>query len=374
MDIYTLNRGFVRQDLIDEFESVIWTDRYYGDGDFKLSVPATDEMMAKLPKGQFMIHSESVEPMILETREIKDGLINTTGISLTQWLNNRFIRTSADHSVRDHHMVGYIPGEAIQAIVQFTCINSGPYLNGTIPIGIPVGLLDDLIIPGLSIAETDHTGPAVDFTVPFGPVYDAIKQIAETYEIGLKIELVFANEDNYMLTFEPYKGKDRTSSQAVNPVIQFSPEMESLTNITDLDSIADHKNYVFAFAPGADPAVATASGFSTTLPIGQSGFDLRAEELFADDISTDPPLTAAQLLNSLNQRAAGETTNKKIVQLVDGEIVPTGQIKYGTHYFMGDIVEVKGNTGILQKARITEYIRSQDSAGERAYPTLSMID
>ena len=53
--------------------------------------------------------------------------------------------------------------------------------------------------------------------------------------------------------------------------------------------------------------------------------------------------------------------------------MPDNQFQYGIHYNLGDVIEVEGNTGVVQSARITEYIRSQDAAGEKAYPTVSMI-
>ena len=64
----------------------------------------------------------------------------------------------------------------------------------------------------------------------------------------------------------------------------------------------------------------------------------------------------------------------RYIKSVDGEIVPDNQFKYGVHYNLGDVIEVEGNTGVIQAARITEYIRSQNNAGEKAYPTVSMIE
>jgi hypothetical protein len=58
---------------------------------------------------------------------------------------------------------------------------------------------------------------------------------------------------------------------------------------------------------------------------------------------------------------------------VDGETSPISEYKYGTDYKMGDILELESFTGALSKARVTEFIRSQDSNGEKAYPTISVI-
>jgi len=96
--------------------------------------------------------------------------------------------------------------------------------------------------------------------------------------------------------------------------------------------------------------------------------------IFADDITTDMVAGNSQsLVNILNSRALDELTNNHFIKSVDGEIVPDNQFQYGIHYNLGDVIEVEGNTGVVQSARITEYIRSQDAAGEKAYPTVTMI-
>ena len=105
-----------------------------------------------------------------------------------------------------------------------------------------------------------------------------------------------------------------------------------------------------------------------------SGFDLRAILVFADDITTDLVGTSAtNLKNVLTSRAKDALTANKYVKAVDGEIVPDNQFKYGIHYTLGDLIEVQGNSGVVQTARITEYIRAQDASGEKAYPTVTMI-
>jgi hypothetical protein len=370
MELYTLDREFIRQDTIDAFESAIWTERYKGDGDFKLVVPKTDETMEMLYAGRLMACEGSIQPMMLETREIKDGLIEATGIALTPWLNNRFIRTTADHTIKEWSITNK-PGQIISAIAQQMVMPSN-YNNGTINIGIPVGITSLFPIPGLVAGAIDTTGDVVTIAVPFGPVYDPIKEIADTYDIGVKIELQDADEDGYTLIFVTYTGTNRTSDQSVNPVIRFSEEMDTFNNVKDLDSISDHKNYFFMFAPGAPTTYALGPALLDG-STGQTGFDLRTFESFVDSIP-DTATTDALIHSYLFEQGKKEWNAHRVVQIVDGEMVQTGQIEYGTDYFLGDIIEVEGNSGVLQNARITEYIRSQDSAGSRNYPTLTMMD
>ncbi len=187
MEIYTLDRGFRRQIVLDGFSSAIWTERYYGDGDINLVFPDTNEIRAALPDGTLLELVGTEEPMISETHEIDAGLITVTGIALPKWLNNRFIRSTNVHTEKSVVLDAESYGELIEAIVQNWCINSD-YLNNVIDMG--VGDATIFKIPGLSVDVVDTTGPEPGGdAIPFGPVYDAIRAIAETFQIGLRIRL-----------------------------------------------------------------------------------------------------------------------------------------------------------------------------------------
>jgi Siphovirus ReqiPepy6 Gp37-like protein len=398
MELFTLNRKFLRQDIIDGFHSAIWTERYYGDSDIELVVPATPELMKKLLPGTFVGLIGSDEVMILETFNIEEGKLKVTGISLLPWLNNRFVRTSALHKERQWTVGPGAPGWILWAIVYYMCVTGSPFLNGTIDTGISNP--QQLAIPGLVYNGHDVAGDNITVGVPYGPVYDAMREIATTYQVGMQITLLSATDTSYSLGFRSYRGLDRTSRQTTNPVVRFSPQMDSLTDIKELQSIAMFKTLAYTFAPGypedakkdleIDPGVSALSGSQYT------GFDLRALLVFADDITTgiyddndqpvpppdpppDPPPPDWQqtyfvkLTDVLNSRSRDGLDNNPFVRAVDGEIVPTNQFQYGVHYNLGDVIEVQGNSDIVSTSRVTEYIRAQDSAGERAYPTVAML-
>lgn len=373
MEPYTLDRNFHKQHVIDGFSSAIWTERYYGDSEVELVVPATPEMIDKLPEGIFLGIDKSDEIMIIETVNIEEGKLKASGISLLPWMNNRFIRISAAHEDRYWHLNGVTPGWVVQAIIYFMCMEGSPYLDGSIDIGVPNP--EQFIIPGLVVRDWDKSGDEISVGVPYGPVYDAMREIAVTYEVGMQITLDSVDDTSYSLGFRSYKGLDHSSNQSENPIIRFSPQMESLTDIKELRSIAALKTLAYVFAPGNPDGLATVPGVSRLTGPQYTGFDLRALLIFADDVTTDMVGGSAQtLVNILNSRAEDALGINRYIVAVDGEIVPDSQFKYGIHYNLGDIIEVQGNSGVIQTARVTEYIRAQDAGGETAYPTVAMID
>lgn len=373
MEIYTLNRSFHRQDIIDEFESIIWTERYYGDSAVELVTPLNQKMIEKLSLGTFISVDKSDEIMILESMNLESGKLKVSGISLLPWLDNRFIRTTTKHADKHWPLETGTAGWTIWAILYYMCVAGSPYLTGAVPIGVTNP--QQLAIPGLGLTAYDDTGPIIKVAVPFGPVYKAMRELATTYEIGMKITLEDVTDTSYFLGFRNYRGLNYTSDQTVNPVVRFSPQMESFSDIKELQSIAALKTLVYAFAPGLETPLPTTPGVSSLSGTQYTGFDLRALQIFADDITTDMVGgSLPKVLEMLNSKALDALTTNNFIKSVDGEIVPDSQFKYGVHYNLGDIIEVEGNMGVVQSARITEYIRSQSNAGEKEYPTVSMID
>jgi hypothetical protein len=379
MVLYTLDRNFIRQHIIDGYESFIWTERYYGDSSIELVISPTMEAIQKLPLGTFLSLDSSDEIMILETMNIEGGRMKFTGISLLPWLNNRFIRTSNKHAdqhwnLNIHHL--YTAGRTLWEIVFNMCCEGSPYLDGTIHTGIPNP--QQLIIPGLGLNTYDDTGPTINPSIPYGPVYDALKEIAEAHEIGQRITLDSVSPTSYSLGYQNYRGLDRTSAQSDRPAVRFSPQMESLTGIKELQSIAEFKTLVYTFASALgteDEPLITVPGKAQLTGTEYVGFDLRALMVFASEISTDQVEgNPSELHKLLDDRAFIALKENNYIKTVDGEIVPEAQFQYNTHYFLGDIIEMQGNTGVIQPARITEYIRSQDSSGTKSYPTVFVID
>jgi hypothetical protein len=365
VELFTLTRGFLKQDVIDKFSSIIWTERYYGDSEVELIVPATPDMIQKLPVGTFLGLVGSKEVMLLDSVDIEAGALKVTGGSLLSFLNNRFIRVTSAHEDRYWNFAGQ-PGWALWAIIYYMCI------NGSYPIGVPNPA--SFVIPGLNLVGYDTSGDTVNFAVPYGPVYDAMRDIATTYEIGMQITLESADANSYFLGFRDYKGLDRTSGQSVNSVVRFSPQMDTLTGIKELRSIANYSTIVYSFAPGNPDGLATIPGESNVAG-APTGFDLRALMTFEEDITTDQTAGDPNILvNILNSRAQLALTDHRFAKAIDGEIVPLHQFQYGVDYSLGDIIEVQGNSDIIQSSRVTEYIRAQDDAGEKAYPTVAMLD
>lgn len=364
MEVYTLSPTFVTDDVIENFESFIWNERYTAAGDTTLKVPTTTVMKNKLKEGTFLWLPGSQEVMQILSQLDEKGILTATGSSLTSFLGQRIVRNTWNPESKYWELTG-TPAQIMTEIVRQMTI-AGGMMDGS-------GILAEgarEIIPELAIGNV-ASGDVVTIAVEYGNVYDQVKKIADTFNTGFKMYPTGASELGYNLIFDTYNGVDRTDEQDVFTPVVFEPASDSLTNVKGLRSIAGYKNVAYAFAPSIPAGAPTYGVAYSDDSILATGFDRRSLLVDASDVNEIPAGTT--LVDILNQKAKDALANNNYVKLLDGEIVPQLTYKYGLDYNLGDLISLRSNSLESQKARITEFIRSQDRTGERAYPTLTVI-
>ncbi len=374
-EVYVLTSGFRHKEIIDTYETLLWTERYSSAGEVVLTVSDTAWNRAELPEGAFLSIPESREIMIIETRSSEKGILTVTGPSLVSFLKNRILRDTWYNGDLYWPVFG-VPGDICGELVRHMCINaSGMFMTSD---KVIIGGVAETI-PNLKLGPM-ATGPlseAVFIPVKYGDLYTGVKDICDSYELGLSLFPQNITETAHELIFTTYKGRDLTSKQAVNPVVQFNPALDSLTNTKELRSIAGYKNVAYAFAPKVTlPTYIVGVAYADSNAAATRGFDRRTLLVSADDMNTvdvSTPEAINKLKEELNYRAIDGLVNNNYVKMVDGELVPQSYFKYEIDYKLGDIIELGTSSGESTDARITEYIRSKDASGYTEYPTLSVI-
>jgi hypothetical protein len=382
MIFYTLDNYLNQKDTIDTFESAIWTKRYYGDGDFEFLFPISLDILSKLMPGTLVISDDYAEIMVVDTIDIEDSM-KIVGTSLIQWLNNRILRAIDNATVTEGptsisaNLYGMVPGEMLQYIVQNTCIG-GKWLDGAPATGpgiIPFAHRQRFKLPNLVLGDSDPTGPSINMNIPYGPVYDQLKNLAETYGVGMEIHF-----SNNQAVFRTYRGSNRTSLQVVTPVVSFSAGTDTFLNSKEIQSSKNYKNIAYAFAPNypwnatqPQPGNRPDPVFSEESP-SLSGFELRAMMILDTSLTSNfGAPEPANYTSYLQSEANGALLDNSKASAIDGEVPLDSPFQYGRDYSLGDILEVQGKTGLVNFAQVTEFIRSQDKTGERSYPTLAIL-
>lgn len=366
MDVYLLDPNFNQIAVVDTFDSIVWTERYNTYGDVTLVVAASDANRDLFVENMFLKVTASQEVMLVESVSEENGTITVTGMSLVGFLANRMFRDTWT-TATNGRQYNDTAGNVALSIVNEMCVKATGLIIGVLPSTLGANEL----ITGLTVALSAPTGPTLNLQVPYGNVYDAVKSVCDLDTLGFAIYQDADGTPNF--TFTVYRGQDRTSSQSTYPAVIFDSAIETLTNIKQLRSVAGYKTHAYAVAPGQhdqiNMGIAIAPGASNV-----SGWQRRTMFLVADDINPDDYFSDSQLKEPLDQRAKDALANNNYVRMTDGQLVPQSAFTYDIDYSLGDIIELRGSNSTSQSARIIEYIRAQDSTGERAYPTLSVID
>lgn len=376
-EIYTLgDLHYERVDVIDQYMSCIWKEQFIEPGEFELTLPATDENRNLLPKGTLLEHSQSRQPMIVDTRETQDGILKVTGKDVLAFFNQRIVH---DDKFTDH------PAGILVSI--FTAMQD---LAAEIEASAEVAME----IPNLVVGVMDESWDFLTVTeeIEGGPAGDALLKIAKKYGIGMGVYRVKNSSDfGYELHFSTYTGVDLFST------VRFASKMDNFANVRDLDSEDEYKSIAVAKAPNptdthlsvtpVQPAWmwnADYAGGDRTLPVfRQRMLWVDATDISDDDLSdsdSDELMRQLEADALISDKLRAELNDKKRINLVDGEVIPESQFKYyedddvgasDTTYRMGDQVSVVGNYDDVQRVYVAEYIRSYDNTGPRAYPTFA---
>ena len=96
MDIYVLDKNLDAISVVDTYESFIWTDRYFGYGDFELYTPMSNGILETIQQDFYLQMRNSDRVMIIEKLLINTDVetgnhITVTGRSLESILDRRVV-------------------------------------------------------------------------------------------------------------------------------------------------------------------------------------------------------------------------------------------------------------------------------------------
>lgn len=357
MQVIILDTTFKNVCVLDVFESLIWTERYYGYGDFEIYTRVSDTVLAFVKENYYIWLKDSEQVMIIEeiqiTTDFEEGNhIKIAGRSLESILNRRIVwsQTTVDSYFQT----------AIKKLLNENIINPTD--------------TDRQISNFIFEDTTDERITSLKLSAQYtgDNLYDIILEACQLYEISFKITL----NDNDQFVFKLYCGEDRSYDQDKNTAVVFSPSFDNLSVSNYIESIQEYKNITLVM--GEDEG-----DDRKRLTVGE-GTGLERRELYTDarDIQsevreedgTERTLTDEEYRALLETRGLEKLAEKIITHSFDGEVDSNGTYKYGVDFYKGDIVQVKDSIGIEFKVRIEEIIRSQDRNGIQIYPTFSVVE
>lgn len=354
MTYLLLNTNFETDADIDNFDSMIWTDRYYGYGDFSLYLAASTSAVATYVKDYYIWSSDSNELMIVETSQIKASqnggmFLTVTGRSMTSILERRIIWGQAT-------LQGNFQA-AIKKLMNENAINPA---DGSRK------------FPNLTFK--DSTDPAItkltiDEQFMGQNLYEVIAALCKIRNIGFRIT---GTEGAFQ--FELYAGKDRSYDQLDNPQVIFSPDLDNLTNSTYLHSKETLKTVSLNGGEGEMPN----KKFAVTAITSGAGAGLSRRELYTETSLAskdgDRQMSDAEYTRMMVERGRLSLLDHRTTMTFDGEVEMLPTFEYNIDFFMGDILQMENEFGVEATSRVIEFIRSTTATGNAAYPTLESVD
>lgn len=359
MEVYVLDNRLRRIEVIDQFESLIWTERWGAFGDFELVIQSTPETRRMLVTDVQLVTNESDRVMTIDTvanEQNAEGrsMLTITGRSLERILDDR-IATEGYSGLTENTdwVLTGTPGNIARYVFQKICVEGILSAEDIVP----------FITEGTNYTEETIGEPDVVITanLPIGTVYETIKELCEIYSLGFRL---IRNLDKSQLFFEIYTGSDRTSHQSSLAPVIFSPDLDNLNNIKELSSVSGYKNVAYVFNKNGTQVV-----YASDADAQNTGFKRRVMYVEASDVDlpAGPDLTSALINKGLDALAQ----NRKLYAF-DGEIPQSGSYRYRVDYNLGDVVEKRTEEGLTNFMRVTEQIFVSDAEGDRSYPTLTL--
>lgn len=376
MEIYILDKLLRPIDVVDEFISMIWTERWSEWGDFELVTLSTTANIRRFVHETMITITESKRVMIVENIEEtfdpdKGRILKIKGRDLLCILEKRAALTRSvidDHVYPTWWMSGWGPTGIMYRMFWRMCVLAENDPNDTIPFlqwGSGGWEEWESLYPPDTI-EIDETPFA--FGQKLDSLYNALKGVADTYDLGFRL---YKHPEQPKLYFNAYTGNDRTTGQTELEPIIFSADMDSLQNTTEFSDSTNEYNVahvVYTFKDEAD----NDTSFDTivydpdfALENG-SGFERKVKTVVITSIPDDTA-DVAQYMQKIGQE---ELAKSRPIGALDGEVNQYGNYVYDVDYFLGDMVEIRSVTGATSFMRVEEQIFVQDGNGQRSYPGL----
>ena len=357
INFYVYDQNFELKAVLDEYSSLIWSDRFNECGDFELSLPY---QIGHDIFGSFLIQNNYVgvdytnRKMIIEKIEYRNDdesvpEMIVSGRSLESILDRRIVPNKKEFG-SDSSQVNL--QNSIQTLLNENIISAST-TNRRIP-NFTFQASTDTAITVLTFSESYHGDD----------LYSIISDLCQDKKIGFKI----VNTSGANFVFSLYAGVDRSKNQTLNSFVIFSPYYDNLKNTNFYSSMEEYKNIMFIGKGEEDNQYVTAYNDSDP-----SGLQRREIYLDQDDLkeNNEDELTDSQLQVKGKKKLKNEY---KIKTGIEGEIVPEVLYTYGTDYNVGDKVELTDIYGNSQSVRISEVVISCDENGLTIIPTFEEIE
>ena len=325
---------------VNQYDSLIWPDKFNGYASFELWAPITDENSEYFKKGNILwCGGDNAAVVEIVKSAIDDKgtkTFNVKGRTLEMFLTTRIIWGTYNASNK-------YASTAMYDIVNQNCIN-------------PTNVSRK--IPYLECAEDKQLGGKMSVQKTGGDVYDAITTIAGSKDLGFNV--LFRPKEKKLI-FEVVAGVDRTIEQSEVDPVEFSTDLEDILSSSYYTNNQDEKNVAFIQGEGDGASrISQISGNNELEGFSRKELYVDARDLQSETVNEDGTTTSLmpdEYKAALINRGDDKLSECEVTETFEAQIRVFGDIQYefGKDYQKGDKVTVRDRQlNVVVSARITE--------------------
>lgn len=372
---YLMDTDLNLVDLIETYESMIWTHRYWEAGDFELYLPATEKSMNMYTdaakKNYYILRDEDDLPVNEKSVMIISKVVSETDVEGGNHLS--------------------ITGKSLKSLLSKRVVKDNYILAGNVETEIRRLVMENAVepddsfraIPNLELGDVAGLTDIINYSVEGSQLDSAISTICKLKKIGW--DIVYDMEAK-KFKFKLWKGVDRSYGQANiadrRPYVIFSDEFENLlttkytVDVTNYKNIAYVKGEVREYDEDKKDYVTTDltqtvvpdnnTDTATEIPSG-----LSRREMFVDGSSSSSNAATYKGVYMYALQTKGKTELDKYKSTTDitGKVIPSYTFEINKDYFLGDLVTVQNSYGQSFDARVTEVIYTEQTSGITTIPS-----
>ena len=353
IEIYVLDTDFTAIYLLDKYESLLWTDRYYSCGSFEIYTPVTKEILDNVKPNYYLWFKQSEKMMIVEDFTIETNFEDGNHIKIV--------------------------GRSLESILDRRIVWKETTITGTLQNGIKKIINENIISPTTATGGNDRkitnfvfkdstdtrvTALKVDNQYTGDNILDIVEDLCQSNKLGYRVTLDEFNR----FVFELYMGTDRSYNQSTVPQVVFKPSFGNMLNSNYVENNSVYKNVALVAGEG--------EGTSRDTRVVGSGTGINRREMYVDarDVRREDSETVKDYNKALDQRGTKNLKDAKIHKEFDGKLDVTQSYVYGKDFFIGDTLQIANEYGIESPSMVTEFTWSVTSSGTEAYPTFLSIE
>lgn len=312
MDIYIYNSSVELAGIVDEYESLVWTRKFFEAGDFELTLPATAHNKSIVQKRRFVVKAGDDEVGYINSITVTDDSekgrrIKAKGFMLHGIFAKRII---------------YANETSLAALITNNIISASD-TNRNIP---------------NFILNTGNAAVTFDYTVKGEILSEIVNALSGQNNFGQKTTI---DKANGKFVYSTYNGTDHSAEQSTNPRVTFSKNYDNLLS----------SEYNYDEASAVNTIYADWDGTMKTITDGETHSAYDRYEGWKEFGGTTSLTDLTKQCNDALQEIAED---------IEGDI--SSDSGYKTKWDLGDIVTVFENEiGFSSSKRITEITETHDN-------------